>query len=86
MQILVEIIGWIGALLLLGSYYLNMSGKLSAKAPLYIWSNLIGGLCFIINSSYHHAFPSVMVNIIWIGIAIGALIKSQQQKRGTVSK
>ncbi|WP_298297285.1 hypothetical protein [Hydrotalea sp.] len=86
MQIFVEIAGWLGALLLLGSYYMNMNGKLSAKAQLYIWSNLVGGVCFIINSSYHHAFPSVMVNIIWIGIAIVALIKSQQQKRGIVSK
>ncbi|MBY0347016.1 MAG: hypothetical protein GTN67_05165 [Hydrotalea flava] len=86
MQILIEVIGWLGALLLLGSYYMNMNGKLAAASPLYIWSNIVGGICFIINSSYHHAFPSVMVNIIWIGIAIVALIKAQQQKRGTVGK
>jgi len=40
MNYLVEIIGWIGAVLITGAYFLNINGKLSSSSPVYIISNL----------------------------------------------
>lgn len=77
MEIIVEIIGWIASVLIVGSYFLNMRGKILATSPLYIWSNLLGGLFFVVNTFYHHAFPSMAVNIIWVLIAIGSLLKKK---------
>ncbi|MDE3236159.1 MAG: hypothetical protein KGO81_09415 [Bacteroidota bacterium] len=77
MEIFVEIIGWIASVLIVGSYFLNMRGKILATSPLYIWSNLLGGLFFVVNTFYHHAFPSMAVNIIWVLIAIGSLLKKK---------
>jgi len=74
-EIIVEVLGWIASLLIVGSYGLNLWGKLSAQHPIYVWSNIIGGLFFIINTFYHHAYPSMMVNIIWVIIALVMLIK-----------
>ena len=71
----IELIGWVGSILIIGSYFLNMQGKLDAKDTRYIWANLIGGACFIINTYFHAAYPSMAVNIIWVLIAISALFR-----------
>jgi len=74
---LVEIVGWIGAVLITGSYFLNIQGKLDAKDKSYIWANAIGGICFIINTYFHQAYLSMAVNIIWVLIAVTAIIRKK---------
>ncbi len=73
----VEIVGWIGSVLIVGSYFLNMQGKLDSKDIRYILANLFGGICFIINTYAHDAYPSVAVNIIWVIIAIVAIFRKK---------
>ncbi len=77
-HLFVEIIGWVASILIVGAYFLNMNGKLKSSAPLYIISNLIGGLFFTINTFVHGAYPSMLVNIIWVIIAIAALFKKDK--------
>ena len=69
----IEIIGWIGALLIIGSYFLNINGKLKSSSTPYIISNLNGGIFFTINTLIPKAYPSMIVNIIWVIIALAAL-------------
>ena len=78
MNYLVEIIGWIGAVLIVGAYYLNIIGKIKSSSALYIVSNLLGGIFFTINTFVHHAYPSMIVNIIWVFIAVAALLKKDK--------
>jgi hypothetical protein len=78
MDYFVEIIGWIGAVLIIGSYFLNINGKLRSSSRVYILSNLFGGVFFTINTLVHHAYPSMIVNIIWIIIAVAALFKKDK--------
>lgn len=73
----VEIVGWIGSILIVGSYLLNIQGKIESKDIRYIWANLLGGICFIINTYAHNAYPSVAVNIIWVIIAIFAIFRKK---------
>jgi hypothetical protein len=80
MNILVEIMGWIGSVLIVGSYALNITGRLAATSKLYVLANIIGGLFFVINTYYHQAYPSMMVNIIWVIIAIVMLTKKDRNK------
>jgi len=75
MNYFVEIIGWIGAVLIVGAYFLNINGKLKSSSGVYILSNLFGGIFFTINTLVHQAYPSMIVNIIWVFIAIAALLK-----------
>jgi len=77
MDLLIEIVGWIGSILIVGSYYLNIQGKLDSKDSKYIWANLLGGICFIINTYAHHAYPSVAVNIVWVIIALFAIFRKK---------
>jgi hypothetical protein len=54
MNILVELLGWIASILIVGSYALNITGKLAAESKIYIFANIFGGLFFVINTYDHH--------------------------------
>lgn len=79
-ELLIEIIGWIASFLIVGSYALNITGKLNAKSPFYVWANVIGGLFFVVNTYYHQAYPSMMVNIFWVIIAFIMIAKRITKK------
>lgn len=46
MNMIVEILGWIASILIVGSYGLNISGKLAASSKIYVSANIIGGIFF----------------------------------------
>ena len=72
--ILMEVVGWIGAVLILAGYGLLTAGKVTAKSPSYQWMNVIGAAGFIANSGWNGAWPSAILNVIWVGIGMVALI------------
>ena len=72
---IIEIIGWIGTILIVGSYFLNINGKIKSNSVPYIISNLAGGILFSIYTYAHSTWPNMVVNIIWVIIAIAALMK-----------
>lgn len=80
-EILIEIVGWAGSVLIVGSYALNIRGKLAANSPAYIWANIVGAVFFAINSFSHGAMPSVVVNIVWIGFAIESILRNRKMKK-----
>ena len=80
MNILIEILGWIGSVLIVGSYALNITGRLAASSKIYVLANIIGGLFFVVNTYFHQAYPSMFVNIVWVIIAIVMLSKKDRQK------
>jgi hypothetical protein len=80
MNILVEIMGWIGSILIVGSYALNITGRLEATHKLYVLANILGGLFFVVNTYFHQAYPSMFVNIVWVIIAIVMLNKKDKNK------
>jgi len=73
--IAIEIIGWIGTILILLAYFLLASKKLEEKSKTYHGLNLIGGIFIVINSLSNSAYPSAGLNIVWSLIAIYAIIK-----------
>jgi hypothetical protein len=77
---LVDIIGWLGAASLLVAYALVSTKRLEGNSIAYQLLNLAGGLFLVINSSYYGAYPSVAVNVVWIGIAIFAIAGALRRK------
>ena len=75
LDLLMEVVGWIGAILILAGYFLLSAGKLDAKSPSYQWLNVIGAIGFIANSSWNEAWPSAALNVIWVGIGVVALTR-----------
>ena len=80
MDIFVEIMGWIGSVIIVGSYALNITGRLATTSKLYVLANIIGGLFFVVNTYFHQAYPSMFVNIVWVIIAIVMLSKKDKNK------
>lgn len=72
-QLLVAIAGWGGAVLILAAYGLLTAGRLTSKDAAYQWMNVVGAAGFILNSAWNGAWPSAVLNIIWVGIGVVAL-------------
>jgi len=70
-----EIIGWLGAVLILLAYLLLTLKKIRSNSRCFQILNLLGAIFVIINSLVHHALPSVGLNIIWVLIAIVGLAR-----------
>jgi hypothetical protein len=78
MNVTIEILGWIASVLIVGSYALNITGRLKANSKWYVWANIIGGLFFVINTYVHQAYPSMFVNIVWVMIAFVMIFKNKK--------
>ena len=81
MKLAVEVIGWMGALLILLSYALLSTGKLRAESLTYQSMNILGAAGFVVNSGWNGALPSAVMNVIWMGIGIYAVHQHRQQIR-----
>ncbi len=69
----IEIIGWIGAVLILAAYLMLSTGRLSGQSRLYQWMNVVGAAGFVLNSGWNGALPSAVLNVIWMGIGFMTL-------------
>lgn len=74
MNLAVEIIGWIGSILVLWAYTYLALGKTNPGSKFYIMTNLIGGLALAIFTLNKEAYPSAIVNLIWCILAIRSMI------------
>lgn len=71
--LLIEIVGWLGAFLIVAAFLLNAKGYLESTSGKYLWINLIGALCIVVNSFYLKAFPQMTINVFWFVIAAHGL-------------
>jgi hypothetical protein len=87
MKLTVEVIGWAGAILILGAYALLSAGKLKAESLTYHLMNILGAAGFVVNSGWNGALPSAAMNVVWIGIGVYAVRQQRkaQLKTRTVS-
>lgn len=80
MNMLLEIIGWLGALLVLGAYALLSMKKLSPNGYAYHAINIGGAGLLAVYTYSKGAMPSALLNIIWCGIGIGAMVAAYRAK------
>ena len=73
MSLFIDIIGWIGAVLVLLAYALVSTHRVRAQSAAYQWLNIGGALGLVVNSGWNGAIPSAVVNLAWIGIGVYAL-------------
>jgi hypothetical protein len=78
----IDLSGWVAALLILGSYGLLSFGKILPRSPTYQLMNIVGALGFIINCAWNGAWPSVALNVVWVGIGVYALRRNSRLKTG----
>ena len=63
---ILELIGWLGAGLLLLGFALNLFQKIKANSTSYLLLNLFGSLLLLYNAYQNSAFPFVTVNFVWV--------------------
>ena len=75
MELLIDILGWIGSIEVLIAYGLNSYQKLKSDAPAFYWLNFTGGLFLIVYTLYKEAYASAFINIVWVIIAMIAMAR-----------
>lgn len=79
---IVDVTGWIGVVLLLVAYGLVSVRRLEGDSISYQLLNVLGSALLIVNSYTNRAFPSVAVNLFWIGIGAFALVRATMREGG----
>ncbi len=77
----IQLIGWGGAVALLAAYGLLTAGRLAATKATYLALNLIGSAALGLSTTAAHAWPSATVNVIWLAIGIGPLLRALRIRR-----
>lgn len=78
---LVDVMGWIGAGLVLAAYGLVSVKRLAGDGFGFQAMNLVGGATLAWNSAVSHAWPSTVVNIVWVGIGMVAMFRIARRAR-----
>ncbi|ETK36033.1 CBU_0592 family membrane protein [Microbispora sp. ATCC PTA-5024] len=73
MSTFVTIIGTIGAVVLLYGYAMVSAGRMSGNGLTYQVLNFAGAATLMVNSAYHAAWPSAILNMVWSGIGVVTL-------------
>lgn len=68
-----ELIGWIGAIFFILSYFLLSKGKLKQDEFMYHLMNLLGAVCLVINAIHFKDNANILVNTVWFSIAMMAI-------------
>ena len=84
MELLWEIAGWSGAVLILSAYLSVSMGWLKAGKRFQV-ANLIGACAFIVNGAVHEAWPSVVTNIAWCLISAIAILRMRATQESPVA-
>lgn len=81
LEYVIEGIGIIGALGILIPYGLNSYQKISSDSPVFYWLNFTGGILLIIYSIYKDAWANLIINIVWVLVAVVAITRLIRKKR-----
>lgn len=74
-QLVVDVVGWIGALSLLSAYALVSAGRLDGRGYGFQLLNLVGAVGLLVNGVYHGAWPSAGLNTVWLVVGGVALVR-----------
>lgn len=68
--LIADIIGWVGAALVVSAYLCNSFGLIEARTYLFQIINLVGAAAIVVSTFVRGAYPSATANTIWAGIAL----------------
>jgi len=80
MKLLIDILGWIGSVEILLAYGLNSYQKIKSDSLLFYVLNITGGTFLVFYTVYKEAYASTFINVVWIIIAVPALISWLRKK------
>jgi hypothetical protein len=81
LELLIDILGWIGSVEVVLAYGLNSYQKIKSDSVLFYVLNITGGILLVIYSVYKTAYANTFINIVWVVIAIPALISVIRKRK-----
>ena len=75
----INLIGWVGSAGVLLAYVLVSTNRLKGDSIPYQMLNLFGSIFLMTNTLYFGAYPSTFVNLVWLFIAIFALVRAAKK-------
>lgn len=80
-KLIFDILGWLGAMLFLVSYFLLIVKKLRPTSFAFHLANVLGGFFVGASALFDHSYPAAFINIAWGGIAIYGMYTDNYRKR-----
>lgn len=81
MELLIDILGWVGSVEVVAAYGLNSYQKIKSDSLTFQLLNLTGSAFLIVNSLYKEAYPFTFINSVWAVIALAAIIGMVKKKQ-----
>jgi membrane-bound ClpP family serine protease len=75
--------GWAGALLFIIAYLFLLLEIFSTEKKMYHIVNALGAVCLLVNALYINDTPNLVVNFVWLIIAIFSIFKTIFFKKKT---
>ncbi|HEY5746268.1 MAG TPA: hypothetical protein VIU12_09350 [Chryseolinea sp.] len=82
MTYLIDILGWVGSVLVVAAYGLNTYKKITADSLAFYGMNIVGGVFLVIYSLEKGAYANTFINVIWVLIAIPAILRYWRTAKG----
>ncbi len=79
-KLMIDVIGWCGSLMVILAYGLNSYQRIRSDAAAFLLLNFIGGTFLIIYSVYYTAYANTFINVVWVLIAVPALLRLAAKK------
>ncbi len=79
-ELIASIAGWVGMALIVIAYFLLTSEKIVVKSWAYHTINFFGGAGLIFYTFINKTWPVMILNALWIIVAVSALMKIINKK------
>jgi hypothetical protein len=78
---LYDLIGNLGVILIVGSYFLIQIGKMSATGLAYTLGNIVGAACILYSLYYEFNMSAFLVELFWLLISLVGLARIYRERR-----
>lgn len=72
---MIALLGWAGAGVLLAAYALVSTKRITGDGAVFQVLNMAGGAALALNSGVNGAWPSAVLNVIWVAIGAVAMFR-----------
>ncbi len=79
-SLFVAVGGYVGAFLILLAYFMVSHKRWNSRSEVFQLTNAIGAFLLAVNALYMQAYPFLILNTVWLAVALHALFKSGNDK------
>ena len=76
-----DVIGFAGAAAIISAYFANQQRWLHSEDWRYPFANLVGAALILVSLFFEWNFPSVVIEIFWVGISLYGVTKAVRESR-----